>query len=263
MRIDDAFKRPAEVDLLVGDASKAERELGWKPQTSFEQLIRLMVDADLKLLQGVVSDDPTGWFEPLYAAAARGEREVPWDRGEPREALVEWASARSLDGAAAWARVVVGCGFGADAEYLSSLGFDVTAFDVAPSAVAGGAGAASRHARSHYRRRRPARAPPRAWAEAFAFVFECADRAVAAGSRCARARSRGVGAFVAPRGTLLVDRLGARRGGRPGRRPAVAADARGGRLVRARRAARRSGSRSCRGRGGGRSSGGRSAQAVR
>ena len=38
VRIDDAFKRPAEVDLLVGDASKAERELGWKPQTSFEQL---------------------------------------------------------------------------------------------------------------------------------------------------------------------------------------------------------------------------------
>ena len=52
VRIDDAFKRPAEVDLLVGDASKAERELGWKPRTSFEQLIRLMVDADLKLLQG-------------------------------------------------------------------------------------------------------------------------------------------------------------------------------------------------------------------
>ncbi len=52
VKIDDAFKRPAEVDLLVGDASKAERELGWKPATSFEQLIRLMVDADLKLLGG-------------------------------------------------------------------------------------------------------------------------------------------------------------------------------------------------------------------
>jgi GDPmannose 4,6-dehydratase len=52
VRIDDAFKRPAEVDLLVGDASKAARELGWKPQTSFEQLIRLMVDADMRLLQG-------------------------------------------------------------------------------------------------------------------------------------------------------------------------------------------------------------------
>jgi GDPmannose 4,6-dehydratase len=50
VRIDDAFKRPAEVDLLVGDASKAERELGWKPRTTFEQLIRLMVDADMKLL---------------------------------------------------------------------------------------------------------------------------------------------------------------------------------------------------------------------
>jgi GDPmannose 4,6-dehydratase len=52
VRIDDAFKRPAEVDLLVGDASKAERELGWTPKTNFERLIRLMVDADMALLQG-------------------------------------------------------------------------------------------------------------------------------------------------------------------------------------------------------------------
>ena len=50
VRIDDAFKRPAEVDLLVGDASKAKRELGWEPQTSFEELIRLMVRSDLELL---------------------------------------------------------------------------------------------------------------------------------------------------------------------------------------------------------------------
>ena len=35
-----------------------------------------------------MTDDPTGWFEPLYAAAARGEREVPWDRDEPRDLLV-------------------------------------------------------------------------------------------------------------------------------------------------------------------------------
>jgi GDPmannose 4,6-dehydratase len=48
--IDDAFKRPAEVDLLVGDASKAKRELGWEPKTSFEELIRLMVRSDLELL---------------------------------------------------------------------------------------------------------------------------------------------------------------------------------------------------------------------
>lgn len=52
VKTDDALKRPAEVDLLVGDASKARRELGWEPRTSFEALIRLMVDADLKLLGG-------------------------------------------------------------------------------------------------------------------------------------------------------------------------------------------------------------------
>jgi GDPmannose 4,6-dehydratase len=50
VKIDDAFKRPAEVDLLVGDPAKAKRVLGWEPHTSFEQLIRLMVDADLELL---------------------------------------------------------------------------------------------------------------------------------------------------------------------------------------------------------------------
>jgi len=50
--IDESLKRPAEVDHLVGDASKARRDLGWKPRTSFEQLIRLMVDADYILLSG-------------------------------------------------------------------------------------------------------------------------------------------------------------------------------------------------------------------
>jgi GDPmannose 4,6-dehydratase len=50
VKIDDAFKRPAEVDLLVGDPAKAKRVLGWEPRTNFEQLIRLMVDADLALL---------------------------------------------------------------------------------------------------------------------------------------------------------------------------------------------------------------------
>jgi GDPmannose 4,6-dehydratase len=48
--IDESLKRPAEVDHLIGDASKAKRELGWEPRTSFEQLIRLMVDADHQLL---------------------------------------------------------------------------------------------------------------------------------------------------------------------------------------------------------------------
>lgn len=50
--IDPAFVRPAEVDLLIGDYTKAETDLGWKPKTTFEELIRLMVDADYELLKG-------------------------------------------------------------------------------------------------------------------------------------------------------------------------------------------------------------------
>lgn len=49
--IDPQFVRPAEVDLLIGDHAKAERDLGWKPETSFEELIRLMTRADLELLK--------------------------------------------------------------------------------------------------------------------------------------------------------------------------------------------------------------------
>jgi len=49
--VDPALIRPAEIDQLVGDASKARRVLGWQPSISFEELIRMMVDADLALLR--------------------------------------------------------------------------------------------------------------------------------------------------------------------------------------------------------------------
>ena len=48
---DPRFYRPAEVDLLVGDPSKAKRMLGWEPTVSFEGLVKMMVDADLALLR--------------------------------------------------------------------------------------------------------------------------------------------------------------------------------------------------------------------
>jgi GDPmannose 4,6-dehydratase len=48
--IDPAFVRPAEVDHLIGDSSKAQRDLGWRAETSFEELIRLMTRADMDLL---------------------------------------------------------------------------------------------------------------------------------------------------------------------------------------------------------------------
>jgi len=49
--IDERFFRPAEVDLLVGDATKAETQLGWRPRTKFGQLVEMMVDHDLETLQ--------------------------------------------------------------------------------------------------------------------------------------------------------------------------------------------------------------------
>ncbi len=51
VEIDQRFFRPAEVDLLMGDASKARRVLGWQPRLSFEGLAALMVDADLELAE--------------------------------------------------------------------------------------------------------------------------------------------------------------------------------------------------------------------
>ena len=45
--VDSKYFRPAEVDVLLGDPSKAKRALGWKPRVDFKQLVRLMVDADL------------------------------------------------------------------------------------------------------------------------------------------------------------------------------------------------------------------------
>lgn len=49
--IDPKFMRPAEVDLLVGDPAKAKKKLGWKPKVSFAELVRMMVDSDIKGIQ--------------------------------------------------------------------------------------------------------------------------------------------------------------------------------------------------------------------
>jgi GDPmannose 4,6-dehydratase len=47
IKIDPKYYRPTEVDLLIGDASKAKKELGWQPKIKFQELIAMMVDADL------------------------------------------------------------------------------------------------------------------------------------------------------------------------------------------------------------------------
>jgi GDPmannose 4,6-dehydratase len=56
VRIDPAYFRPTEVDLLIGDASKAREKLGWKPKTSFAQLVKEMVAGDLEAAKREVAN---------------------------------------------------------------------------------------------------------------------------------------------------------------------------------------------------------------
>jgi GDPmannose 4,6-dehydratase len=65
---DPRYYRPAEVELLVGDASKARKALGWEPEVGFRQLIQIMVDHDLELARQELANKPKG------LASARTER---------------------------------------------------------------------------------------------------------------------------------------------------------------------------------------------
>ena len=55
--VNPEFFRPAEVEFLWGDASKAERELGWKREVSFPQLVQMMVDEDMKKFAGISASE--------------------------------------------------------------------------------------------------------------------------------------------------------------------------------------------------------------
>jgi SAM-dependent methyltransferase len=82
----------------------------------------------------IARGEATAWFDPLYSAAGGDAEKVPWADLKPNRWLLEWLDAQaaaSKDSAA----VVVGCGLGDDAEELSRRGYDVVAFDVAPTAI--------------------------------------------------------------------------------------------------------------------------------
>jgi GDPmannose 4,6-dehydratase len=68
VEIDPRYFRPTEVDVLQGDASRAQAKLGWQPKTGFQDLVKLMVDADIRLL----SEKLSGQFERQWAGQ-------PWD----------------------------------------------------------------------------------------------------------------------------------------------------------------------------------------
>ncbi len=87
-----------------------------------------------EIVRSLAGGDPTGWFERLYRAGAAGELDMPWGRTEPNSLLARWAAERGLGGTGQRA-VVVGCGQGADAEYVASLGFQTVGFDIAETAI--------------------------------------------------------------------------------------------------------------------------------
>lgn len=140
--------------------------------------------------------DATGWFEELYAEA-RGEGEIPWADLVPNPGVVEWLDTHEMTGRA----LKVGAGLGDDAEELARRGLAVTAFDVAPTAVAWA------------RRRFPEStvdyvvadvlAPPAAWRGAFDFVLESYTLQVLPPEARPLAAAA-IAEMVRPGGTLLV-----------------------------------------------------------
>ena len=72
LRQDPALIRPAEVDTLIADPSKASRCLGWEPKTDFEEMIRLMVRADLDLLAAAAPAEGRAGGSPFLATVDRG-----------------------------------------------------------------------------------------------------------------------------------------------------------------------------------------------
>jgi len=83
VEIDPRYFRPAEVDLLLGDASKARRVLGWEPRTSFRQLVRIMIEGDMAIAQ-----------REALQASALGAHSAP--TGSARTGAGEAAGTRGL-----------------------------------------------------------------------------------------------------------------------------------------------------------------------
>jgi SAM-dependent methyltransferase len=150
--------------------------------------------------ESIARGDATGWFEELYRRAGASWDRIPWADLAPNPYLLE-----ALDGPAAPAAgascLVVGCGLGDDAEALAARGFEVSAFDVSPTAIAA--------CRARFPDSRveyvvaDALAPPPAWERRFAWVVEAYTLQVLPPAARASAVAA-LASLVAPRGRLLV-----------------------------------------------------------
>lgn len=158
------------------------------------QKLRALADPHIQ------AGDPTGWFEPLYAGANGDPAAIPWADLLPTPGVVAWFDRERPEGAGRRA-LVVGCGLGDDAEFLSRQGFRVTAFDISPSAI------------DWCRRRYAGQAiqfevadlfsPFRGWLSGFDFVLEVNTLQALPPDVRGRALAP-LAALVAPGGRLLI-----------------------------------------------------------
>ena len=141
--------------------------------------------------------EPLAWFEQIYREAEQGNALVPWADLAPNPNLVAWATAPGTGRTA----LVVGCGLGDDAEFLAGLGYQVTAFDISPTAIE----AARKRFPSSPVRYLAADllATPAEWAGAFDLVVEIYTIQPLYGEVRAKAIAA-IPGLVAPGGTLLV-----------------------------------------------------------
>ncbi|APE38229.1 SAM-dependent methyltransferase [Nocardia mangyaensis] len=156
--------------------------------------------ADRRLAaESLAANDPTGWFEPLYAEAAAGTSVVPWDRAEPNPLLADWLRDRALGSGVRG--LVIGCGYGTDAEFVAAQGIRTTAFDISPTAIRG-ARARFPHSPVTYKVADLLR-PPATWLGAFDLVVE----SITVQSLPPEVRATAIAnirEFLAPGATLLV-----------------------------------------------------------
>ncbi len=144
--------------------------------------------------------DATGWFERLYTQAQGNEQAIYWAKMVSNPNLIHWLNRRNIQGKGKLA-LVIGCGLGDDAEELAHRGFEVVAFDIAPTAI------------DWCQKRFPHSPveyvvadvfePPSAWQGSFDFIFEAYTLQVLPADVRSKAATC-IADLLANAGTLLV-----------------------------------------------------------
>jgi SAM-dependent methyltransferase len=147
----------------------------------------------------IKNNNPLGWFEDVYASAQGNELVIPWASLSPNSFMRDWLDEHPFPrGKKA---LVVGCGLGDDAEDLDRRGFQVTAFDISPTAIQWSRERFAK-TRVHYEVLDLFQAPPR-WRRSFDFIWEAYTLQSLLSPLKEKAIQR-ISHWVARKGTLLV-----------------------------------------------------------